>query len=875
MDTKDQKLENSFPYPGFEITEEAKRKAAYALNMCTVSVSQIIDYRDLNILEQEYEAILNNLNLEEIPKNEALLQILKQLLDTITYFRIEAGDKVMIEKEYQQKVKNAIWSAVPNFGLIVAGGSPLTMAVSLASQVGIGYMNYRRNKAEYSLNREKQMWQLQRTAIEQFNGLRRELFDTAWRLADTYKFPDEYRLTERQIKQYNRILMDQDELRKFERLDAIKEKFSAYPPFWYFIGNAANYVAENKQIDISGETRLQFKKIALAHFEKYEELSKCNILREDQLAASCALEHVDLLLSVGTYDKTEILRLISKAVKMSGNAFDIMQLCAIAYLKVGAGDEAVKLLRILVNEDYNRIINAQLLSSIYVSRKNMAEYDILKTRVPVQYLYPMPLKDENSEEINGQFERQQKLVLKAKYKEVLKRIIDKYSSELYKDISVFDFERTYDEVFFENSKNSKRTRLAAVENLFADGDKKEYYLERLCNINLPMEYVGIFESMYGNIFANPFFSDPVLQGEVIDRTNTAIGVYRDVVNGIQEKIDSKTFSVREYEKLQRVGIYRFVKESFNLLYRQSCIRIEHTDMDRFFSLEGNLMALCDKLGIPEPELAIAGGEYDNNDQHITKQLFDVSIFGSRAVVAKSKADYINEMVSYVRDKMDKIAIGGDLRVYYRGKTEFERYFNDAIFEKYPTLKPNSIMVLKDKSEKSFDLIFTTEGIVYVLKNRVRNKTPYNDITYSQNRLGLFGEEYRNRSVDAGALFEIVRGIDKRFINDLEQRIEYIGGRVTAKILNEWFKSKPEAMGPGIVKVYAWPDAEILKHMGFCIEENLDRDMYLLQFYCSRDTGDIIRLRIVEFDSLDVGFREKLDKAGGIIKVEERQASRLG
>ena len=40
-------------------------------------------------------------------------------------------------------------------------------------------------------------------------------------------------------------------LRKYERLDAIKEKFSAYPPFWYFIGNAANYVSENKQIDIS------------------------------------------------------------------------------------------------------------------------------------------------------------------------------------------------------------------------------------------------------------------------------------------------------------------------------------------------------------------------------------------------------------------------------------------------------------------------------------------------------------------------------------------------------------------------------------------------------------------------------------------------
>ena len=32
-------------------TDGEKRRAAYALNMCTVSISQIIDYDDLNILE--------------------------------------------------------------------------------------------------------------------------------------------------------------------------------------------------------------------------------------------------------------------------------------------------------------------------------------------------------------------------------------------------------------------------------------------------------------------------------------------------------------------------------------------------------------------------------------------------------------------------------------------------------------------------------------------------------------------------------------------------------------------------------------------------------------------------------------------------------
>ena len=80
-------------------------KAAYAVNLCTVSVSQIIEYEDLQIMEQEYEAILNNLNLEQIPKDEALLKILKQILDTITYFRIEDGDKQFLDKEYQQKIE--------------------------------------------------------------------------------------------------------------------------------------------------------------------------------------------------------------------------------------------------------------------------------------------------------------------------------------------------------------------------------------------------------------------------------------------------------------------------------------------------------------------------------------------------------------------------------------------------------------------------------------------------------------------------------------------------------------------------------------------------------------------------------------------------
>ena len=101
-----------------KISEDKKIQVAYALNLCTVSVSQIVDYDDIGFLEYEYEAILNNLNLENMPKDEELLKILKQLLDVITFFRIQEEEKKMLDKEYQHKMKNAIWSAVPSVNTV-------------------------------------------------------------------------------------------------------------------------------------------------------------------------------------------------------------------------------------------------------------------------------------------------------------------------------------------------------------------------------------------------------------------------------------------------------------------------------------------------------------------------------------------------------------------------------------------------------------------------------------------------------------------------------------------------------------------------------------------------------------------------------------
>lgn len=393
---------------GFTYTENDKMKAAYALNLCTVSISQIVDYKDINILNQEYENILNNLNLEQIPKDEALLDVLKIILDVITFFRISHGDQQLIDLEYQHRMQNAVWAAIPNVGMIFATGNPIAMGLTLATQVGIGYMNYRRHKSEYQLNRQKEEWESMCKVLEQLNGLRKELFETSWRLAQEYHFPDAYRLTDDQIHKYNEILMDGNDLKRFYKLDAIKEEFIAYPQFWYQLGSTANSIYRDAELGLEKSLRVHFRDCAIASFQKYEQLNQFNILRNDILTSAWALEYVDLLNLTSATDREKAKSLIQTAEKYSGKANDVLELCAYAYLKVSDHKNAARLFFHLVNQDYNIPVTAKMLSALYILKSReqgeaasaIADYKMLERLVSSECILPMPDPNENLETWN-------------------------------------------------------------------------------------------------------------------------------------------------------------------------------------------------------------------------------------------------------------------------------------------------------------------------------------------------------------------------------------------------------------------------------------------------------------------------------------------
>lgn len=774
--------------------DDIKLRTAYALNLCTVSVSQIIDYEDLIVLEQEYETILNNLNIEMMPKDEALLKILKQLLDTITFFRIQEGDKKFIERDYQNKMKNAIWSAVPNFSVIFSGsGQNFQVMKSLAAQVGIGYMNYRKTKAEINNAYEKQKWQLQRAAIEQFNGLRRELFDTAWRLVDAYDLPDEYRLTERQVKQYNEILMDSDLVRRFERLNTIKKYFVAYPQFWYFFGNTANKIS---RLDSCGNPEYYIK-VAKACYEVFiSEFKSCRLLRENQVASAGALEYIDLLDERLSDEKEKIEDLIEFAVEMSGGANDVLQLCVFPYIKIHKFDKAAVLLRRLINEGYNRVVNAQLLSGYYVSRymqgddKVKQEYKYLEERVNEKYLVPMLDRNvltnhgESTEQfIEDSFLKNQKKILIEKYIMVIDLFRNKYLYAFNKCIPV-PTDKIYTDEYYDGSVDSYAAR--KMDGMVLKNKIGLYsYVSKLRECDYPYNYLLVLNDMLNSIFT----LDCVQGGEshFLKTLSSPILSKRAILKGYRENIDDESkFSIETYNSMLELSFDDFTTEFFESLLSYISAYIElKKDVISMNNAEESLRNFCIQQGFDTPDILFEEADNEKIVPETKKQFLGIELIDDGIMTSEidNRHQDIRRRLSLFANDISKNP--DKCRFILSGEEEFDRYFINLDSLNKREIRRKTVAILDDNTVRDNDLLYTTEGLIQIIKGKMKQTIPYNDIKLNaEKNTIIIRQAYVNPNVDMNKLIKTISVLKgERFMQVKKDS----GVKELKNIINEKFK----------------------------------------------------------------------------------------
>ena len=680
-----------------------RRKAAYALNMCLVSISQIIDYADVYILEQEYEGILNNLNLENIPKDDALLDILRQILDTITFFRIQEGDKRFIEQEYQDKMKAAIWSAVPNCAVIFTSTNPTVILSSLVYQVGTGYMNYRKEKAQAGRDREKNMWELHKAAIEQFNGLRRELFTTAWKLADRYQFDDKWRLTESLITQYNRVLMDENLNRRLVRLKEIESMFEAYPPFWYFKGHTALLLAAEAKGVTDEQNEKEMTMVAKSAYQKYFEINTddSKLLRTDPICAACALEYASLLDVCD--DK---LRYIKRAIESAGTRFDIIQMCAMAYLEGEQTKEAAKLLLRLVCEGYNEDVNAHVLSAFYVS----------------EYLNPDPKIDARQEYTR-------------KYNELCR---------LTNEENLIPWPKTKGHIADQQAAFVQERRVQLLKS----------YANFICR------YYSDKEKVFRNIDWGQGDSKSIKFIMFAKQIETELNSFPYA--GVEESefaklMEDKKCIINKFVKEKHAPAPETYRDIFAEVFKSSAKNIHDRELLDMSDIAGIQLSLMKAM-----RSYIAEEKEPKNLNESAASEFDWDVLYNSD---KRKSQQFIDIKKWIKDDKGGFFTSGSrhIELLVSGDPEYKRYIAD-----YKLNDEHVVAIINDKTPVDRDLLITESGL-FVLNplikvasfagmelQQILKEVPYSEVEWTGRKLTK--PDYFNSSVIMGTLFELIEAI---------------------------------------------------------------------------------------------------------------------
>ena len=481
-------------------------------------------------------------------------------------------------------------------------------------------------------------------------------------------------------------------------------------------------------------------------------MNKFSLLREDQLAASALLEYADLLMIENTDTNIQkVFELIQEAKKKAGIAKDVLQLCAISFLKIGKTEEAASILKVLVNEDYNTAMNAKILSRIYVSkyldtesRSAYTEYKILSQRVAQEWLFPMPKKDALSEKsLEEKFIRDQKAYLAMAYRCALQDYLRK-ARVSYED---------------------------AMQNLRPGSFSEEERVlihSRLCSGEYSRRCIRQMNLMVAGLDTLSTFRKLKSREALIKYIDGKLRTIKGTIQQLQGKPVSE-FESKDIRSLEKIFSFEQLTEDFYDDLRTKVMdQISHAQtLGELNLLESDLLQFCNEQKLPEPR-CLGRAEVKSGSTEELCIYFEDDLLGSGAN-AENSEQFVEQMRLKIGESRKEIVNNPDkVAVYLRTEELFDSYFENGALPgatKY-LLKQKAIAVVDDLTKHDYDLVLTIDGIVVVDRNKILDGTIRYDAvkTFSHGeRQGLeiwYPDMYENPNVDLNVLYAVIKALGK-------------------------------------------------------------------------------------------------------------------
>lgn len=229
------------------------KTAVELINYIQFSVAKIINGKSKGLLEDEFDAVINNINPASLQAPE-LINAYDTLLSTLTALRLNENQREQAAKVLERKKKNAVTNCLNSFGSIfVPGVNPVSLLASVAYTGVSAALNYRRAVNEVKIEGEERFFEIDQNDLEYIDTLRANLFIATAKVFANRSNSAEGLISENTMKQFadavNSMYDGEESARNaLLYLDAAEHDLSLFPPYW-LARAVANYKSGSEKSD--------------------------------------------------------------------------------------------------------------------------------------------------------------------------------------------------------------------------------------------------------------------------------------------------------------------------------------------------------------------------------------------------------------------------------------------------------------------------------------------------------------------------------------------------------------------------------------------------------------------------------------------------
>ena len=428
----------------------------------------------------------------------------------------------------------------------------------------------------------------------------------------------------------------------------------------------------------------------------------------------------------------------------------------------------------LVNEEYNTMLNAKLLSRVYTTQFLLGtsstakfDYKTLVLRVgneKASYLFPMPESKIADAKLQEKYLIEQKINLQVAYRKVINEFQRKYTV-LFNAVFPAPYGYESFEGYYGYTKQAILNRHSDIGKVLTDKNKKDTFIEELKGVGFRFRFLDLLneamEACDDLILWREAESHDVcvlsVRGKIIEK--------RQMMKKIQDNIEFGKFSQADYEVIQRdLSFWSIMGKMLDDLKEVVVASIENmTSLDEIQRAESDLEEFCKKqklnLGVPQ-----------TNNEVVIQESFkylDETIFKEDGIDEKRRKERLSEMRRLVKHAASELVSvhSSETSVLLPGEDKFKLYFENENLKAQTSFREKVLLIIDNNTKVDCDLALMEDGICLIERNKIKELYGYDDIRYSKS--GLRGEilklghtdEYSNKKVDMGKLYNLLTAID--------------------------------------------------------------------------------------------------------------------